>query len=570
MGRIRARTAAFVVVGLHCCYHGGCSSSSSSSVDGRRTRTQPHTTAAASTVATSSSNDIRAAQRASQFLRNRCSNEVDDDEPAVWVYTGSLMDPLTGRKIAAVEGLELVQTLAETTTTKASKSTTAVEKNRNDDIARFRRRCGKLQIAKALHSDAAPSFCGTLLSRKMFCYTSTTEDEAKIDPQSSPSPSLLLHKLRKRPGGPVTTIPVDQAVTVYDTAVSMVVPSSSSSDNKSNDNWLLHSEWPSGQAVWSTAQLRLLPSKNNDEPDSKFPASKTKSPDHNDDDDDAVEFTIYSRLRSRSKTLQPEDLRPPEALSSATTVSPKRSAWIQFGGSQTEQQGKFGARESYRYSSSSASRSGGSSKVQKVRYTRYGEAPVWYGPGRMCQLELTGRKLSKKEEDQFGRLVPTAKEAVRQHIPHFWDFGRHSNRPAWVEEDSSRGDERKRTTRDKSKDDDPAFCYYADALNKAFSQTTSDDDLDEAINNNNNSSSKKNQQRESSLVEHRRYYNDLAVGRVVDRFRTQPPIRLSTSSSSSSSSNPTLEVLHKIHETGRRVAGIVRAATSISIGGGGE
>jgi len=60
----------------------------------------------------------------------------------------------------------------------------------------------------------------------------------------------------------------------------------------------------------------------------------------------------------------------------------------------------------------------GYSKSCSVRYTRYGEAPPWYGPGRMCTLELWGKRIHSIED-----APPVVKELVvgeETRVPGFW------------------------------------------------------------------------------------------------------------------------------------------------------
>lgn len=49
-----------------------------------------------------------------------------------------------------------------------------------------------------------------------------------------------------------------------------------------------------------------------------------------------------------------------------------------------------------------------------VRYTRYGECPPWYGPGRMCTLELVGRKVPS-----FSHAPPLAASIAAEKVPGF-------------------------------------------------------------------------------------------------------------------------------------------------------
>ena len=50
----------------------------------------------------------------------------------------------------------------------------------------------------------------------------------------------------------------------------------------------------------------------------------------------------------------------------------------------------------------------------KMHYTRFGESPPWYIPGRMCTLELWGRKVDTVEE-----VPPTVASFAAMRIPGF-------------------------------------------------------------------------------------------------------------------------------------------------------
>lgn len=87
---------------------------------------------------------------------------------------------------------------------------------------------------------------------------------------------------------------------------------------------------------------------------------------------------------------------------SSASTTPRRHSWIQFGTMGTQPQ--RGVRETYDY------------RNDKVLYTRYGEGPVWYGPGRMAQLELTGQHY------EAPRDVPIP-DALQDYIPKdFWQI----------------------------------------------------------------------------------------------------------------------------------------------------
>jgi hypothetical protein len=313
---------------------------------------------------------------------------------AVWAYQGRLVDPLNGLTIANVQGVELVRCLAVTDPSGAQRE-------------RFRRRAGDLAIASTLASAAqSPNleYAGTLLSRKLFCYTSPS------------SPAGLLRKVRLRPTSPERSIPVSQAATVYDTATTFCQVSSSS--NAANANaaaassststsssssgggggggsgstlWALHTEYSDGRALWTTTNVQ------------------------DDDLQKVLEFTVYARPQPLWKQrldwkrwLGPAASASTTTTTSSSVLSPKRSALVQFGGSAGSDAvvGKFGARETYQYSTAFGRCS--------CRYSRYGEGPAWYGPGRLCTLELTGRRV-----EAWGELPSQIAQLVHERVVGF-------------------------------------------------------------------------------------------------------------------------------------------------------
>jgi hypothetical protein len=311
-----------------------------------------------------------------EWTRSRCGPTGN----AVWVYQGALYDPLDGKQIAEVHGLELVRCLAESTDDSATSK------------QRHKRRCGDLAAATAVsHPNATFDYASTVLSRRLFCYKKCSDnaDTTGIsNNKSSRQQPQLLTDIKLRPGSPVRKIPTDQAVAVYDTASTFVGRSAASRIRE----WFVHTEFPDGRSLWS----------------------KAKSPGFDSDNmnTDSLEFTVYARPRSKKKLKDqtPDLTAPVETSSSVITASPGRSALVQFGQSEAESQGRFGVRETYHYTMQNDKNSNGSGIVQwfqnrldkdspdttacSVRYTRYGEGPPWYGPCRMCTLELTGKRVA--------------------------------------------------------------------------------------------------------------------------------------------------------------------------------
>ena len=327
----------------------------------------------------------------------------------LWLYEGALYDPLDGRKVAKVRGLELVQPLEDT-------SHLAID--------------SLLKHPNATHQDSK-----TLWSQKIFCYTTqksrttaageTVEDGLQEQPQSMQE--SILDSVRVRPRSPRKEVPLDQAVAVYETATTYISRKSrkekrniNMNDNDDDDETevLVHSEWPTGQTMWGTTRDC---SQQTDDSVSDRRSSKN------------IDFTVFAKLRNKNSPLYSPDLIRDDSKNSSSgtrttksgdiIVSPKRASLIQFGSSDgtMETKHKFGARETYSYrnipnqavTNSNSGRKwfpfswplsrrknekGGTSTSPTLYYTRYGEGPPFYAPGRMCMLELRGRPVSNLGE----------------------------------------------------------------------------------------------------------------------------------------------------------------------------
>ena len=428
----------------------------------------------------------------------------------LWMYRGTLYDPIDGRSIATVQGLELVRPVYNTsglaidkvlrkspTPTSTNQQQTFHDKNTDNNDT----------TTATASIDAV-----TLWSQKVFCYTTTTtttknrgqsigktrimtrkeaapkslssssgaignndNDDDDDDEKEEDEKEILLTNVRIRPQSPRKILPLDQVVSAFETAttyiqtkpqvlsagdgrekrrhlstrepVSLSPPPSSSS---SPGTVIVHSEWPNGQTVWNTASVPQLNSHDNE--------SSQQSQQQQQQQLQQLDFTVYAKLRSRSS---PNSVNPPNdmlfpPLSSTTSrddnknkkkgddviVGPKRSKLIHFGSSTMDENNKFGARETYSFrnipfdsaipsidihgSKSHKGRIKGSRRnlavvardfllrpFQKggdiattssatgmpvMSYTRYGEGPPWFAPGRHCLLEIQGRPINSLDE----------------------------------------------------------------------------------------------------------------------------------------------------------------------------
>jgi len=339
------------------------------------------------------------------FIQNKCQNPLTNNA-AIWSYEGRLVDPTNGHVIANVEGIELVRSLTEITRPDLS------EKKNLWKLVRGLRRLDDLKVRSVL---AGPGwgYSGTVLSRKLFCYSPV--DEAG-----------LMKEYRSHPSAPVRKVKTDQAIALYDTATTFI------STNKGKE-MVIMTEFPDGHWIQSEASsigFHSESEKNDDIADEKKP----------------FEFTVYARRSGKKESPALPALKIHQKKNGKSTSTPPRSKFIQFGKDDNTEDQRFGAHETYSYSMGSRDMSkiqrmrsilretisnlkesvglwdfeAGNEKLSDpttsctVRYTRYGEAPTWYGPGKMCTLELWGKRV-----ESVADAPPLAATLAATRIPGF-------------------------------------------------------------------------------------------------------------------------------------------------------
>ena len=313
------------------------------------------------------------------WLSSRCS----ESGSAIWAFEGALYDPLDGRNICLVEGIELVRRLPNNRTLTDS---TAIS---------------QLQIDQ-LHESGS-----TILSRKLFCYPSPE------------SPRRLLHSMKLRHNSPLRTIPIHQAVALYDTATTYF-------GRRNGTELVVHTEFPNGKCYWSTTTShRKTCTDITTNTNSNANANSNSPTNHH--QQQSLDFTVYTKKR---RSELPELSNETFSSESNIPLAPKRSRLIQFGAApKQDQQGRFGARETYSYTFQQSSSSttttprwqfwnnNYNNKKKKnpllschLKYTRYGEGPPWYVTGKYCQLELQGRRV-----DSVADLPPLAASVAAKY-----------------------------------------------------------------------------------------------------------------------------------------------------------
>ena len=335
------------------------------------------------------------------FLRNRCGTCDPYEIPAIWSYEGTLTDPMSGKVIADVEGLELVKRLP---VVKRSRLTD------NNELSMLCSLHAKNLLCPQDKSTPQWDAAMTILSRRLFCYRRRSPSKTYSNSDTSPVDSLLT-SLRLRPDGPVRHLSPSESMVIYDSALTYI------SRNEGREMVILSERGGSGdknedadsgnQYILGHAEIDSI---------TKKPSSS------------AFEFSILAK-KGKEKDgpiLPPVKTSDQMRESGDTAISPPRSRFFQFGkgdGSETSVDRKYGSvRETYSYSfdnnldtnDDSVRTSGLFARIINlvgtrqnlqekpikpkhrcaVLYTRYGEAPPWYSPGRSCTLELRGERIN--------------------------------------------------------------------------------------------------------------------------------------------------------------------------------
>ena len=387
----------------------------------------------------------------SNFLNHRCGSSFkESSRPSIWIYEGTLTDPLSGKVIAEVEGLELAKQLP--TLTRSSST--------NNDRTLLNNLCtNNVLFPKENAKSLPPSWdtATTILSRKLFCYRrpSTTHDHAlgKVGNEASAfSPSkALLTSLRLRPDGPLRHLSTLENMAVYDSAITYIT-------RNNGREMVVFTELAGGKA-------------NNPDTNGEYDLSDDKKhyimgSAQMESDTSRFSFAI----QALKGTLNNEGDRGPglpplkqptssNGRNDEVVISPPRSRLLQLGkgdgsgGDNTERKYRT-VRESYSYSfhdrndTTGKPEQNGNDKPSKlfdftsrlrkhklqskgagqelqmqmpctVKYSRYGEAPPWYAPGRHCTLELHGKRLADNDSTR-NDLPPLISWAASKSKPKFW------------------------------------------------------------------------------------------------------------------------------------------------------
>mmetsp|Transcript_10065 Transcript_10065/g.11164 ORF Transcript_10065/g.11164 Transcript_10065/m.11164 type:complete len:487 (+) Transcript_10065:220-1680(+) len=357
-------------------------------------------------------------QTVHNYLTTRCHNPLSPTS-AIWSWEGRLVDPSNGDIIANVEGIELVRTLSDIESTNNLSGVNDEDRKTGLwKMARGLRRLDNLKVKDMLTADKNGwDYAGTVLSRKLFCYS----------PVGS---SGMLNEFKLHPNAPTRQIELDEAIALYDTATTFI-------SRDGGREMEVVTEWPDGRWVQSSASAGLIKGDGTQVDYSNnginVKGRQSSIP---------FEFTVYAKNSGRSQILSLPSKRrdEPDGI--------QRSKFIQFGRDEDSENRRFGARETYSYTIKGQSEIGMFTRLRSLgretisnlgervgiwdfafdndnksrkndnlctcQYTRYGEAPPWYGPGRMCTLELWGRRV-----DSVTDAPPLAATLAATKVPGF-------------------------------------------------------------------------------------------------------------------------------------------------------
>ena len=336
------------------------------------------------------------------FLKRRCGTE--DGRPALWSYEGRLTDPSSGRVVAEVEGLELIRQIPSPS-------------------------ADGLISKRILDGSSSWDSARSVLCRRVFCYKrpssgtnrSISSKDGVGDSASPVEGGSLLTSIRLRPDGPLRHLDPSECVAAYDTAITYV------SRNKGRELFVISER--GGKASCAGAE--------EEEDLSKYymmGAAKASSS----NDSSLFGYSILAQGGVAQIDGGNIQLPPTELLSHSSddevVVSPPRSRLLQFGkgdGTSSSDRKHGTIRETYNFRFDeetseagpgargllarlrrSIDRSDRASAVPKestVQYSRYGESPPWYAPGRSCTLSLQGRRLDdrpKRDNESSSQQLP--------------------------------------------------------------------------------------------------------------------------------------------------------------------
>lgn len=315
-----------------------------------------------------------------RFLQLRVGSSDNKQKSAFWYYTGSVRDPVSGREIVGIEGVEKISVITSDLT--SFLGSPAAANNFSQAIAD--------QFLHTPMSSQSTSTAKSYLSHKLFLY---------VDAQNRTSPVSSFRKSRMAPARSVNPFKeLLEWVQLDVNSVSVESNSKEAGDGAPRSNCRVISTvmWPGGRTMEGRLFLESLDTA------TTGIASPNLSP-------SAMGIAVHHTILGRK--LKPVN------------------KWIAFGPSQEGSVGK--SSEVYRLQENRSPHMvlNPWSKMKKLSaedsylahspirmfYKRYGTAPAWMAPQRPCEIELYGYRI-----DNPNWLPSATKELFQSYANEFF------------------------------------------------------------------------------------------------------------------------------------------------------
>ena len=328
------------------------------------------------------------------ILKRITSHRVNPNptsQSTTFLYSGRLSNPMTGASIANVKGVESIKPLNVATT-----------------ISSLPVSCLRTALS-GFSSSFDKANQSSFFVRRLFFYTPLSKKKTRTSSSSSSSSSgmnAILVEYKHTPSSPSKDVAVGQAAFLYDSVVSFGVSNSNSNGNSnSNSNSKSNSN--------SNSSSSNIENFDNDNVEIRTQSvfkdgSSVIGKIQVEEVDSRLKMNSVSRFLKKSDKVGEVKkclgLLSGAGAGAGAEQSSTRRAIISFG--RQKPMDKFGgAKETYEFEEMPKAKKWQSifrlpfvapwmstTKKEKgkkrFRYSRLGECPSWYGPGRMCLLEM--------------------------------------------------------------------------------------------------------------------------------------------------------------------------------------
>ena len=310
---------------------------------------------------------------------------------ARWIYKGRLSNPITGATICGVEGVEVVRSISLSC---LESKTEDENEDENESAHKVNSAC--VGAKKILSSFLSPIVNRVYLSRKIFAYT---------DPSGS-----VLQSYQHVPGGKVRKLGEGDGWVGWE-GVSGYFDRGRGGEGKG----AMVTVFGDGSYVIGKIDYGVSGGGDGNDQDVIPPvtatASATATTTSSSDNNENINLSVFSRFYPPfSASKAGSKVREILAEQRGDDVRGEgRRKLIMFG---KDRKHKFGARERYVFFRKGEDQGEGRGgrrwrRIRKeknlVEYSRLGECPGWYGPNRMCLLELEGRRVDCDEGSRNGK-----------------------------------------------------------------------------------------------------------------------------------------------------------------------